>query len=334
MITKSVRRITRVVCLQFALGAATFYTSHSYAQAEPGTYEIHSFTFSGSGYVQAFAIETANSLVVIDAGATPLHAKKMLDLSMETKKPVAHVLITHGHVDHYAGAYNIVDDLNKIVTTKGVARQIEKYDVINYDRFGAPAPTGNRIPAHLVQDGDTLMVDGVSFTAFDAGPGESYADVWYLVQGSNRKAAFVGDIIMYGIHPFMQSGRSAGWLGSLESLKNNIPDGALLYLGHDVEGASTDDAGRKKSIIDWQISRVVDFRTAVFKRTAGLRLLTEDEIQSIVSELNAKAPENLQRYNFLISTSANVLAAEFIEDHQKNLFEAKLKSILTRGRKS
>lgn len=306
-----------------------FMVSPAMAEESSG-FKVKAFTFSGSGYVQAFAVETQNHIVVIDAGATPAHAANLSAYAEARRKPILKILITHGHVDHYAGAYALTDDLSQIATTKGVARQIHQFDTINYDRFGAPAPTGDRIPRYIIKDSETVQIDGITFTAFDSGPGESYSDAWYLVTDGNQTAAFVGDLVMYGIHAFMQSGHSKDWLYALEELKTRLPEGTRVYLGHDIEGVAKEDVSRDTSIIDWQIARINDFRDAVFSRTDGRRLLTGDELGDVVAEVSAKAPENLSRYNFLISTSANVLAAELIMEREKDSFEVALKQILSR----
>lgn len=293
-------------------------------------FKVKAFTFAQSGYVQAFAVETKNHVLVIDAGATPAHAANLSTYAEARNKPILKILITHGHVDHYAGAYALTDDLSQIATTKGVARQIHQYDAINYDRFGAPAPTGDRVPKYIIKDGETVQVDGVTFTAFDSGPGESYSDAWFMVTDGKKTAAFVGDLIMYGIHAFMQSGHSRDWLYALEELKTHLPANARLYLGHDVESVAKEDVSRDKSIIDWQVARINDFRNIVLERTEGRRLLTAEEMEGVVADVSAKAPENLTRYNFLISTSANVLAAELMMEREKENFEIALKQILTR----
>jgi glyoxylase-like metal-dependent hydrolase (beta-lactamase superfamily II) len=165
-------------------------------------------------------------------------------------------------------------------------------------------------------------------TLRELGPGESFADVWWQVTSPAASAAVIGDLAMYGIPPFMQSGHSHDWIRSLEILKSAIPQSTPIYIGHDLQAVGQENPARNHTILDWQLARIHAFRDAVTVITHKDRLLTDREIEAVVNTLNAEAPENLPAFNFLISTSANVLAAELILEQQKLVFEEQLQAVL------
>lgn len=296
------------------------------SEARLGAAETTVITRDGA-FVNAIIVEGEHNLIVFDPGSSKGDAEKIASKSLELKKPIAAVFVTHGHIDHYGAVGALRGEDRPFISGVGVARQIKEFDAINFARFGAAPPPGSRAPDRILGHGESVTFDGVKITLFDLGPGESFDDVWYLVEHKGGREAIVGDIAMYGIPPFMQSGHSKDWLLSLEAIKAAIPDDAAIYIGHDLRAKQTGDAKRDKSIFDWQAERINEFRDAVANFTGRKRLLTDQEVGAVVKKLNEKAPENLPAFNFLISTTANVLAAELILEEQKEDFEDKLQAV-------
>jgi len=290
-------------------------------------FEVKSFVFADTAFVKAYAVETENEIVVIDAGFSPAHSAQIKEYADKQSKPISRVLITHGHIDHYAGAYSLVPSVDRLVTSAGVAKQIKEYDAINYARFGLAAPAGPRVPGTILEDGDVIVMDGISIRLIDGGPGESYADAWFQVSSGDQIALFIGDTIMIGIPPFMQSGHSADWIESLNRLKSISAENVAIYIGHDsTPGAPAYDA----SIADEQIAQVKMFRQLVRDKTGGKRLLDRNEIQYVVSGMGEAFPNNNKNFSFLISSTANVVAAELMVEHQRDEFEKTIQAILKR----
>lgn len=332
MHNKSDARQNRLALLTIILSLIAFYGTLSPADAKTrnnerlGEATTRVITREGA-FVNAIIVEGAHNLIVFDPGSSKSDADKIVSLSQDLKKPIAAVFVTHGHIDHYGAVGALRGDGRPFITGVGVARQIEEFDAINFARFGATPPAGNRAPDKILGHGESIIIDGVKVTLFDLGPGESFDDVWYLVETKNQREAIIGDIAMYGIPPFMQSGHSKDWLQSIASLKAVIPDDATIYIGHDLRAMQTGDAKRDKSILDWQEERILEFRDAVGSVTDRRRLLTDEEIAGVAKTLNEKAPDNLAAFNFLITTTANVLAAELILEEQKAMFETKLQAV-------
>ncbi len=108
------------------------------------------------------------------------------------------MLITHGHIDHYGA---LERGQAPVLSSAGVARQIEQWDAINCARFGMSPPPGNRRIERVLPNGGSLTIDGVIFTMIDAGPGESYDDVYGLITAGLQRAAILGVLAMFGIPP-------------------------------------------------------------------------------------------------------------------------------------
>lgn len=291
------------------------------------TFTAHVRTWPDAAFVQTVVIETAGHLVVIDPGAAPNHAAAIRELVDSVGKPLAAVLLTHAHIDHY-GALEWLDRADApLITSAGVSRQLTDYHRINYARFARTAPP-TPVPASTLGNGESLTVDGVTITLFDRGPGESYADAWFLVTGSDRTVAVVGDLAMFGLPPFLQSGHSGEWLRSLAELRTTVPSTATVYIGHDL-AAPQRGAARGPEIFAWQAARLEAFRNAVASITKRHRLLTAAEIDRVVAVLHTDEPANLPAFDFLITTAANVLAAELIGEAAKERFEVSLRSMMT-----
>ncbi len=293
---------------------------------------VHTVVMPANAFALAVLVETARNVVVVDAGISAADAATIRARAARIGKPIAAVLVTHAHIDHYGGAFELRRDGFPVITGGGVARQIAEYDSINYARFGRAVPSGSRVPDRILGDGDTLMVDGVRFTMRHLGPGESYSDVWWHVQSGEREAAIIGDVAMFGLPPLLQSGHSADWLRSLQIIKRSLKDSARIYIGHDVKAVGVDEHSWDAGILDWQAARLRRFREEVARITGGERLLTTAEVVRVVSAMNADAPDTPRSFNFIITSSANVLAAELIAERQKDDFERQIKALFARPR--
>jgi glyoxylase-like metal-dependent hydrolase (beta-lactamase superfamily II) len=293
-------------------------------------FRVRVMTRVEGAFQNTVVIETSGHVVVIDPGFSPNDATAVQALIDSVGKPLEAVLLTHAHIDHYGALYGLERGRAPVIASAGVVRQLAGYDSLNYARFGMRSPGARTWPDRLMGDGQSFAVDGVTFTMFDAGAGESYADVWWKIESGGRTAAVLGDLAMRGLPPLMQSGHSAEWLSSLERVALALPADARLYIGHDAEAPGKADPSWDTSILRWQARRITAFRNAVRSITGAGRLLTDAEIARVVSTMHADAPENLEAFDFLITTSANVLAAELILERQRQEFESILRAAVAR----
>jgi glyoxylase-like metal-dependent hydrolase (beta-lactamase superfamily II) len=320
--------IRATVAMLLLIAAAASTTEASPHAVTPGAFRVHTLNIPEAAFANMFLIETAQHAAAVDAGFDPKRdGSRLRALADSLGKPIAYVLLTHGHVDHYGGLPGVRSKSAPVLASAGVARQIEDYDSTNFARFGIPAPDGDRSPTRVMRDGETLDLDGVRFELRVAGPGESYEDALWRVSGKGREAWFVGDVAMYGLFPFMQSGHSANWLRTLDMLERRADADLDVYVGHDVTAAERDGRPWDASVFRWQAARVRDFRAAVMGLTGGRRLLEAGEAPRVLATLQARAPENLPMFGFLVTTTANVVAAELMLEEERLGFEHALRAV-------
>jgi glyoxylase-like metal-dependent hydrolase (beta-lactamase superfamily II) len=219
---------------------------------------IHTYTTDGLRMVvNVFVLETERGVVVID-GATALCSSDEVRSLIETqiRKPLLAILLTHGHPDHYVGTGRIRGTSRaRIVATHGAAdsarRQDEKKRKSLSANYGANWPQKREFPDRIVGDGDTIVLDGVSFHVHDLGPCESDSDALWTTVIGGVDHVFVGDVVYNHTHCYMHDGHALHWLQALDSLLKRYDHTAVLHCGHGV------DCGPE--IIHWQKAYIEAF---------------------------------------------------------------------------
>src|SRR5689334_20256040 len=81
--------------------------------------------------VNAYLVETANAVVAIDSTLTVSDARALRSAAARLGKPLAAVLVTHAHPDHYGGAVELIgDDEIPFVAASGVDAVIRRDDEV------------------------------------------------------------------------------------------------------------------------------------------------------------------------------------------------------------
>ena len=196
-------------------------------------------------YTNAFIVETSRSLVVIDTMMTISEAVGLRTYAKSLGKPIAAVLITHGHPDHYNGVGKIKEEVHTIpvITTLAVNAAIQQgidYKELKWKPvFGSEWPQSKFAATRFVVTGDVLQFDDVVFELVELGEGESDCDTYWIV-GTKQRAVFVGDIVFNGTHSFMNDGHSGEWLQSLTQLESYLKSDDTIYTGHGQPGRPTE----------------------------------------------------------------------------------------------
>jgi glyoxylase-like metal-dependent hydrolase (beta-lactamase superfamily II) len=259
--------------------------------------------------VNAYLVEGERELVAIDATLTVSGGRATRERVEAIGKPLAALLLTHAHPDHYGGAVEVIADSGApIVATAGVdaaiRRDDETKDAILRPMFGDEWPSERAFPSQLVEPGEELTFGDIELTARDLGPGESPHDsVWFL--GEDRSTVFSGDQGYNHMHCYLADGHWKAWLANLDRLARDLPAWVRLLPGHG------DRAGRE--LLDWQRGYIERFVEAV--RTADwsdgvlakqevaeamrshlhsneLRFLMELSIEPVAAKLGLLAPSN------------------------------------------
>ena len=294
------------------------------AHADGGPFIVHRYHNADAGYVNAYVVETAANAVVVDTGFGERDGLAIRAMVDRIDKPVAAILLTHAHIDHYTGVGYIVGTEIPVISSAGVRRQFETWDSIYAERL--PLPDNRRGPDQILADGSAIEIDGVSFQLHEAGPGESYDDVWWMVDGGGAQAAFVGDLAMYGIPPFAQSGQTTGWLRTLDRLHDQLDPQVAVYLGHDSRPDTVDWGPFDRAILRDQANDLRAFRDAVATLANGEPALPADGIEAVTEAMAGRAVD--PNYGFLTALTANIVAAELALDASKAAMEDQLRAVL------
>ena len=200
-------------------------------------FRIHRHSAGPQGaLVNAYLIETGEGIVAVDGMLTLSDSRALRSRLEELRKPLLAVLVTHSHPDHYGGIVELVasDDV-PVVAAVGVDAVVRRDDVLKEQilrpMFGDEWPRARTFPNRTVSDGATLEFGGTSFTLVDLGPGESPHDsVWLL--GDDRSTVFLGDQVYDRTHAYLADGFHQEWLANIERLRDELPAGAMLHIGH------------------------------------------------------------------------------------------------------
>lgn len=285
------------------------HESKSSASPAIAPVKVHVYKSGREGlFTNAFAVETPRSVVAIDSMMRVSDARGLRALIDSIGKPLAALLITHGHPDHYNGAVEVTRGLDvPMIATRGVDEVIRRIDDAKEKQwkpvFGEDWPAERRFPNRFVQDGETLSFDGVPFTVREMGEGESHWDSYWVVGGASP-VAFVGDLVFNGVHSFMNDGHSARWLKNLDVLEERLAECRLLYTGHG-------EAGAPKESLEAQRRYLRHYREAVRELAKGRSSLDDAAKKELTRVMKAHlATDHLESF---ITAGANAVAAELAQ---------------------
>lgn len=243
------------------------------APADPPT--VHRFPGGPDEmYANAYVIEGEAGIVVIDALLTRSASRALRERVDAFDKPLRAVIVTHGHPDHYGGITQLVEGLDDvaIVAIRGVDRIIRRDDALKGRRlaaFGIDWAETRTFPEVVVDDGERLSFGDITLTAIDIEEGESHYDSVWLLSTAEGDFAFVGDLVMEGVHAYTADGHTGAWLEALHDLEHRLASMARIYPGHGEPGGP--------ELFGIQASYLEAFRDEVRSLAAGRPRLTEDQ---------------------------------------------------------
>ncbi len=231
-------------------------------------------------------IEGAKSVVLVDTQFVLSEARAVADTIEALNKPLAAVIITHPHPDHYNGLATILGRYPDIpvhataATIAGIRETAEPKRAYWTPIVGANYPQTFAFPDTVIADGQTISIDGITLEIVDLGPAECSDNTMIMLPQSDT--AIISDIVYSHVHPWLAEGRSAKWLQALEAAKGRLAGTATLYPGHGKPGSA--------SIMAEQESYILMVRDLVDAALTAEGRLTEAARASLVKKVSDLYP--------------------------------------------
>lgn len=273
---------------------------------------IHTVTAPSEGIlVNAYLVETSHGVVAVDSALRVSDARALRATLDSLGKPLLAVLLTHGHPDHYNGVGTLVAGRDvPIYATEAVSKVIKEWDAAKETQwkpvFGEEWPAQRTFPNHTLKDRETLVVDGLTWTVHDVGPGESHADSYWELGGEDARY-FLGDIVLHGEHAYVADGHTTAWLATLAELRDRLKDARHLHPGHGATGGV--------DMLRWQEKYLQDYRSEVDALRHGNDALTQTEKDQLTARMTARYP--MAGLSFLIASGADAVASELAKQESQ-----------------
>jgi glyoxylase-like metal-dependent hydrolase (beta-lactamase superfamily II) len=282
----------------------------SFAQTKVSKlFKVHQYASPVAGILSnSYIIELDKSVVVVDGTLLVSTAKNLKAKIDSIGKPIVGILVTHGHPDHYNGLGTIATKETPIYATQAVLNVITKSDDAKEKQwtpmFGDEWPKNRILPNKTLANKGSVIFEGITFTVNEVGVGESDADTYWVAKHDKKQYAFIGDIVLEGVHAYMSDGHYKEWLKNLKTLKPVMNKMAVIYPGHGAFG----DA----KMFDWQKGYIDAYLVAVKKIGNGSATLNDAQKAALVKEMKAYLPND--KLEFLIGLGADVVATRLSKE--------------------
>jgi cyclase len=162
-------------------------------------------------------IEGPRSLLAIDAGGGPQHARNFIAAAKPLGKPFDRVVITHSHPDHVIGLTQFAPDI-EIVAQEETRAQMARMGAMPTPAYWATNPAWGRpgdvnkiiVPTVTFHDRMSVFYGDTQVDFVWPGPAHSSGDALVLLP--KEKILFMGDIAFFGVTPLNGSGFVQDWI--------------------------------------------------------------------------------------------------------------------------
>lgn len=249
------------------------------AAAAPAAVHVHAGG-DESQRAASYLIEADKGLIAVDVPITVSEARMLRKTAEGSKKPLLAVLLTHARA-------GIGEPLAALAGGEQTPVPVVGSEAV----LSAVDP---QLPKRIVKDNQTISYGGASFTGHELGP----STVWVLLE--KRPAAFVGDLVANGIHPRLDGGKTAAWIGQLERARKLLYGVPRIFPG---SGQPTGGA-----ILEEQRKYLAAYRAAVAELAKGRAQLDAAAKNELAVRMRAALPDGA--FAAHIEAGADAVAAE------------------------
>ncbi len=251
-----------------------FGDAHAASLQNPNHLQVE--VFKGDfATVNSFIFSNGKSLIVMDVQRKSYEAEKLAVVIRSKGLPLTHVLISHGHTDHFTGMdvfHREFPQAKIVAATEGIKRDIKSY-AIYMDGGGetgaepalepALRPKSSAHPGGFDYENNIEVLPGNTLTLVGGGTLELSADYepteaphMTTVYSKDLNALFLADFGYNKVHPWMGDDitrqRIANWRKELVRIKARYASlHPVVYPGH---GDPAD-----MSLLDTMIQYIDDF---------------------------------------------------------------------------
>jgi glyoxylase-like metal-dependent hydrolase (beta-lactamase superfamily II) len=186
--------------------------------------------------VNSFLIETSAGIVLVDAQFLVTPARDVGKLIAESGKPLAAVIVTHPHPDHFNGLKVILGDRSDVpiyasaLTAEGIRQTDQPKRDYWTPKYGSEYPKETLYPNRILEAGKPLTVGDTEIIMEDLGAAETSDNTILFLPRENVLIA--SDLIYNNVHPWLAEGHSAAWLDKLQIIKRRYSTVRQVYAGH------------------------------------------------------------------------------------------------------
>ncbi|MDR2008285.1 MAG: MBL fold metallo-hydrolase, partial [Alphaproteobacteria bacterium] len=173
--------------------------------------KIHQFSSRGNYFVNSIIVETANCLVVYDV-QDAAYAGELLKYTEQLNKPIARVIISHPHIDHYQGLPAFAG-IPSYATAEVIADSKKKLE----DKF---------IPQHALES--NFNIDGLNYISENVV--DSHCPNHGVLWIKELSCVLVADLAQYNGHLLAYD--YAGFIKALEYILEKSQGYTTLLTGH------------------------------------------------------------------------------------------------------
>ena len=184
------------------------------------------------------------SLLAIDAGGGPQHARNFIAAAKPLGKPFDRVVISHEHPDHIVGLTQFPADIEI------VAQEETRLQMTRMGQPGTPAYWATNAAWARPDDVNRLILPTVTFRdrmsvyygdiqVDFVWPGRAHTSGDTLVRLPKERILFMGDIGFFGVTPLNGSGFIADWIKVCDNLLQD-PGVEIIVPGHGPVGGKAE----------------------------------------------------------------------------------------------
>lgn len=242
--------------------------------ADTPSVTLNRYTGTDRGYgANAYWLESKEGIVLVDALFLRPDAELLATLIASRQKPLAGIILTHPHVDHFGGLAAMRRRFPgvKIYATRGTADGVRPTHEKAYadgwiQAYGTDYDAEVVAPDTIVESGRELNLAGMSFILRSLGPMEASDNT--VVYNKELDALFVGDALVNGGIYYLGEGRSASSIEAMLKLGAAYPATTTALPGHS-------DPGNLQLIVEENVAQVRAMRRAAEAMAARADTRTE-----------------------------------------------------------